>query len=574
MSQLAEASTKRSDLLAHRALRALPCLVAVLPFVVLAVRVLLRRENPVYSGDGALLELAVRSAAHADRAVGPYSRFNFFHPGPIMFYVLSPLEWLTGGAPWALPLGVDLFNAVVVAVFVVLVQRSTLRWPVARRTSPGAVPDSPTATDSRNSLLTGTAAAVVVLAYVLAVDVGLLQILWNSLVIMLPVGLLLVAAAFVDGWGWAAALTAVAGTFAAQTNVSTVPVVIAAAACALVWLARDVISRRRPGLSDEDAGIAAPPRAEGESRRWLARGMTLTVAGIAVLAWVPPVVQQLTTSPGNLGRLWLFFRSSGEPQPSWRSAAAFAGRELAVFPSRIVWKGTLTADTVNQHRGVLAFVGFVVIATTLIAVAAMRRSRPAMRLGVVSLVGALAAVYSMASVRGPVYWYLGAYMSAIGVPLLLGWLILAIDAVGIWGPRMIVASLCILTLLAVVSATTTPINDNRAFPNEPTYRANTEAAWRVVEPIVANNRGHHVVLAGDPALLPTIAGVALKIEQSGVTVLVTAPLVPWFGSERLARRESTRRISITSGPVPVGYRIVGYAPSRLLSAPIITVSIS
>ena len=541
----------------HNALYALPSVLAALPFMVLACRVLLHRQNPVYSGDAALLELAVRSAARADRAVGPYSRFDFFHPGPMMFYVLSPFKWVTGGAPWALPLAVDLFNGFVMVLFVLLVQRSTPRWSGAREAHAGA--EGPTLTDRRNGLLAGAAAAAVALAYAVAIDLGLLQILWNPLLIMLPVALLLVASAFARSWA-GIALIAVAATFALQSNISTAPVVIAASACAVLWLAVDAVSHRR-----------ATSSCETDTRRWPARWIAVIAAGIALVAWMPPVAQQLTANTGNFGRIWHFFRSSGEPEPGIRRAVAFAGRELAVFPSRIIWKGSLTADTVNLWWGAIALVGFLGVATTLVVIAVRRQSRPATRLGVVALVGAFAAVYSMASVRGPVYWYIGAYMSAVAVPLLLGWLLLASDRFPIWGPRIVAGSLGVLTIFAVTSAATTPINNNRAFPNESIYRTNTEAAWRVVEPIVGPGRDR-VVLTGDTALLPTIAGVALKLEESGIRVRVTAALVPWFGPERLAQRGSGQEISITSGAVPDGYRLVGHAPSRLLGAPMITFS--
>jgi hypothetical protein len=503
--------------------RALPWLLAALPFAVLALRVLWSRHDPVYSGDPALLELAVRSAGRGTRAVGPYSRFDFFHPGPIMFYVLNPFERITQGAPWALPLGVNVFNGVAAATFVRLVQR-------------------------RNDVIAGLAAAAVILAYSLAVDIGLLQIFWNPLLIMLPVALMLVAAACVDGWSGPIGLTAIAATFAVQSSVSAAPVVVAAVVCALVWFAR-------------------------ESRPVRLRSAALGLGAIAVLAWVPPLIQQLTAKTGNFGRLWLFFRSSGEPQPGWGNAVAFAGRELAVFPSRIIWKGTLTSDTVSQHLGELALVLFIAFAGALVIVARKVGTRLQFRLGVVSLVGAFVAVYAMASVRGPVYWYVGAYLSAIAVPLLLGWLLFVTRILPVWGPRLIVAGLSALTLVAVVSATTTPVDDNRAFPNEDTYRANTEAAWRVIRPIVSDYAEHRTVaLSGDPALTPTIAGVALKIERFGVRVFVSSALVPWFGPERLARR-GLARISITSGSVPAGSKLVGYARSRILGSSRVIISI-
>ena len=50
---------------------------------------LLPTETP--GGDMALLELYTRQAARGDLFVGPYSRFQWNHPGPAMFYLFSPL---------------------------------------------------------------------------------------------------------------------------------------------------------------------------------------------------------------------------------------------------------------------------------------------------------------------------------------------------------------------------------------------------------------------------------------------------------------------------------------------------
>ncbi len=39
-----------------------------------------------------------------------------------MFYVLSPFEWLTGWASWALPFGVEVLNAVTAGAAVAVAQ--------------------------------------------------------------------------------------------------------------------------------------------------------------------------------------------------------------------------------------------------------------------------------------------------------------------------------------------------------------------------------------------------------------------------------------------------------------------
>ena len=64
---------------------------------------LLSRLIPVEipSGDMALLELYTRQAARGELLLGPYSRFQWHHPGPLMFYLASPLYAGASGGHFA-----------------------------------------------------------------------------------------------------------------------------------------------------------------------------------------------------------------------------------------------------------------------------------------------------------------------------------------------------------------------------------------------------------------------------------------------------------------------------------------
>ena len=56
--------------------------------------------NP--SGDWALLAMRVEDVGHVTPLLGPYSRFGWNHPGPLMFWVLAVPYHLAGGAAEAL----------------------------------------------------------------------------------------------------------------------------------------------------------------------------------------------------------------------------------------------------------------------------------------------------------------------------------------------------------------------------------------------------------------------------------------------------------------------------------------
>ena len=77
--------------------------------------------SPVPDGDAAVIELDARHALECTQQTGPYSRFEFRHPGPAMYYLLAPLVAACG--PAGLPLGAALLNLAAVLTSLVVVRR-------------------------------------------------------------------------------------------------------------------------------------------------------------------------------------------------------------------------------------------------------------------------------------------------------------------------------------------------------------------------------------------------------------------------------------------------------------------
>lgn len=555
VDSLTDTGRSREQVSRARLLSATPCALAMLPFLVLAARVLVLRRDPVYSGDAALLNLATRSASLGERTLGPYSRFGFFHPGPALFYVLSPFEWITGYAAWAMPFGVQVLNAVVAGMTVLVVQRSLApAW--LRRSSPELSEES--RRFRREQLLYATCATAGVLAFALEIDIGLLQIFWNPLQIILPLVLLALSVALADSSWLAAGLAIASGTFLVQTDLSTGPVVAVLLVCGIYWFA--------VGLWRNRATNAAPAR----PRRSRVAGALLVA--FAVGMWVPTVVQQLQGTPGNLTKLIDFFTSADGPQPRWGLSLSAVGRELSVFPRRIPRFGNLTTATVSGRQGEVALLLFFVLCAALVVVARRREEVLPGRLGIVAAAGGLVAVVSVHSIRGPLYWYLTAWMSGLAVPLLVGWLQI-LSRLRPYSRGVLGLLTAALVVVAVLRASTTPINDNRAFPNEPLYRRNTIDAWQVLAPAVAHDRGRTVLLGGDPGLAPTIQGVALKLTRAGIHVRVPANWSPPFGPENVGAAGGAIGVMLTVGAPPAGYRLVGHAPSAVLGPTQVTISV-
>lgn len=538
-------------------------LIAALPFLVLALRVLVGHRDPIYSGDAGLLALGVQDAAHGARAVGPYSQFGFFHPGPALFYALTPFEWLTADAPWSIPLGIEVLNAIVAASLVWIVQisgLSVISWRQEDRSSAAHL-------DKDRNLVLGFVAASAVIGYSLAVGYGLLQIFWNPIQIMLPTASLLVVVALTERLGWSAALALLAATFAIQTDLSTIPVVGAALLCGLIFVGWDLWRSQR----------LRSTRQEGARSRWRHPGRIagpLVVSSLAVLAWIPPLVQQLTNHPGNAGKLISFFTSPNPSHPSWSQATAYLGRQLAVIPERVQDFGPLSMAAAHGHRGQAQFGLFLALSAGLIAVGAISRSAPLTRLGVVSLVSALAALVSITAIRGQGGWYYTAWMSAIAVPLLLGWSVVIVDIVPRLGRVLVPTVLAAVSIAALIASSTTPIDDSAAFPNEPGYRANTLEAWRLISGPLSRMGIKRVVLGGDPALMPMLSGVALRMAMTGIEVSVPSTLVPPFGPEEESHPDTKPAVLISISDPGSGYGVVGRVPSLVPGFPAAIVSLA
>src|SRR5262249_25524372 len=60
--------------------------------------------------DRALIELYTIHAAHGDQLLGAYSQYGWYHPGPLLFYVLAPFYVSAGRTEYGLRLGALVIN--------------------------------------------------------------------------------------------------------------------------------------------------------------------------------------------------------------------------------------------------------------------------------------------------------------------------------------------------------------------------------------------------------------------------------------------------------------------------------
>ena len=246
---------------------------ALLPFAVrglLAIVWMAVGPPPIHlDGDDALIELAAIEAAAGERWLGAYSRFGWFHPGPLLFYALVPLYELSGRHAMGVHWGALLINALAAGGLL-----------VASRFSPWV--------------------SVGLAMHVAAFGVGRLSHPWGPFVTVLPFGLFVWMCA-ARRLVWSAGL----GSFLVQTHVGYVLPVVALAAAALA-------GRLVDGLGG--SARAAPPKSAP-------LGLPLALAaGVGASLWLPPVLG----AASNLADLARFFLEPAEGQPLAESATLVA----------------------------------------------------------------------------------------------------------------------------------------------------------------------------------------------------------------------------------------------------------
>lgn len=251
-------------------------------------------------GDRALEQTAVHQAAGLRRSLGPHSNWRFFHPGPVMFYGLTPWYLLTGAHPVGLSIGALVMNTAWAVAIVA----------VARRVF-----------DRLTAIVT---AGLLALLYLSWSGPGMWEH-WNPALV--PVPLLLTTLLCVAAWkpSWRSLLAAtVPASFVVQTHLSALPFVAAVVAMGTIGM---VVAHR----GAKRTGATATPSAPAGRRAWVVPAAIVTAV---VAMWVPPLAEQVTAAPGegNLSRIASVVRSGpAAASPEWS-------------PSQ-VWNAVVTEST-------------------------------------------------------------------------------------------------------------------------------------------------------------------------------------------------------------------------------------
>lgn len=429
------------------------------------------------SGDASLLEISTRWLFSHRILLGPYSRFVFFHPGPLYFLVRFPLyelfQWSSSSflITTAILGGFSLFGAL--AVF-------------RRCAAPGG------------ALLFGA-----VTGGFLAVTGPVLWLSeWNPLVIALPLLFFFTSSAAIGAGCRGFVLPAViAGSFAAQTHMGSIPAVVLAGAAALAL-------RRFPGIACRSRPAQAAPR-----------GKRLLPAVVLLLLWAPPLYEEIASAPhGNITRI-VSFMIETLPEHDFAAACndwsrAVTGLELDLLRAPLHALGALDAAVV-----VLPILRAALLALAFFAARKREGGRFAASFALLCLVLHAVSLYSGTQIRGERLVYLFEWMRVLS-PLSIAALLLSLIQCRHWGAavrRSAVLFASGMTLCTSVVA----VAHARGFMTPPAEQpgdndvAVRELTGQLLTWLSGQPEAYNSLVLRTPSLWPVLTGLANSLDKHG-----------------------------------------------------------
>ncbi len=407
---------------------ALCCAACTLPLLVAAIALGARGWTPV--GEFAQAELRVRDFWAHPPSLGAVGRLRTetdvsSHPGPSAWWAMYPVYALLGRS------AAGLSAAVAATAAAWLVGSLAVGW---RR-----------AGDTLTVLL-----ALGALGLIAGLGPSAFVEPWNPWFTVMPFLCMVMAVwAVIDGSRWAIVLVAAAGTYCVHAHFGYTPLVATLGATALVGL------------------WWSGPRARGaEAGRWRAVLWPVAVAaGLTAVMWLPPLYEQLTGDPGNIGIMVSAYSQQTDAEPELGVAGAI--KLVAAWSDpRTPW--LLLDDPRPTDRGVglgtLLFLGvWAGAAWVAWQGRATRRLRAAAQLQLVCAAGWLAALVASSRIPGEVFGYLVIWLAVLVTATMVAiawtaWLNLSGDRPAGWphGARLAAVTVLGVGSLATAAAFSDP----------------------------------------------------------------------------------------------------------------------
>jgi hypothetical protein len=382
-----EVTPSRTEPQPDRTWVVLGTLVLGLPLAVGLVVLATRAWNPVL--DLAMTELRVRDVGSTRTPlIGLPGRIGEFpeqgsHPGPLSFYLWAGPYRLFGSSAWALQVAAGLVNLLAVLAALMIGARRGARSGVA-------------------------VVAAVIALMIRGFGVELFIEPWNPYAPLLWWLVVLLATwSVLCGDHRLLVVLVVAATFCAQTHVPY------AAMCAVML----VIAAVSVSINTYRAGAVT-------------RGSLITslwVSGVAAMVlWIPPLVDQVRRSPGNLRMLFDHFSSPGEPAIGLRAGFELTLRHLDPIDglARMLSEpGAFVTAGFDPDSRIWAGALVLVVWLATVALTAYLRHHVLLRLHAVVGVALVLGVLAMSRIFGKVWFYLTlwAWVTATLMLLALVW---------------------------------------------------------------------------------------------------------------------------------------------------------
>jgi len=313
------------------------------------------------TGDWAVLTLRVEDVGSHTPLLGPYSRFGWNHPGPLMYWLLAGPYHLFGNRPESVLAASAFLNALCVASI------GAVAW---RR---GRLP-----------FVALTMGAIALLFH--AMGPQMIRDPWNPYITLLPLALfVLLAWSLTEGDWWMLPFAIFVFSFELESHIGYLPILVFVSATTAV-----IIWRQRSPSTKFPVGKA--------------RVALIAVTGlVAIISWLPVLLDQFFGSR-NLGAIISYFISPGEAKAGFGSAFHLSALQLALPQAPWLSQQEL-ADSTGAIIGASLSSLFVPLVAMLIAVVIAVRLKlvSPLRLQVLAVAAAFAGFIATAQVVGPLY---------------------------------------------------------------------------------------------------------------------------------------------------------------------------
>lgn len=448
------------------------------------------------SGDWAVLVLRVEDVGRHTPLVGPYSRFGWNHPGPLMYWLLAVPYHLFGDKPEAILTAAATLNALTVAAL------SALAW---RR---GRLP---------LVALTMTTTAVLIHA----MGPAMIRDPWNPFITLLPLALaVFLVWSLIEGDAWMWPLLAFVFSFELQSHIGYLPMLgmLVVAVIALSWRRKSFASL----LPDS-------PR-----QRWWVLGLT----GVVLFGcWLPVVVDQVAGT-GNLGAISHYFLSPGDRPAGFGTALHIAAHQLNLPAAPWLGEKEIAGlDGALLGSGLFTLIVPIAAMGASLWLAVRTRAHAALRLQVIVISVTLGGLIATARVIGPLFDWVVRWWWVIAA---LWWLSIAwVLWSALWSRLASKTSRQLGTALVAILATVITLNavDPVVDSSRSTSPPNPSTG------IVLNGFLQQTLdaLEGSGPLLVVTTGsvrgdygdaIRLQLERAGIDVVAESNMVSHLGPER------------------------------------------